>query len=130
MVQDIHETRKPVGLNFAPEKDKNVMYNSVVNKIDISINGKKIKEVNSYIYLRQMVRKDHDEEQELRCRIGLGWTALGKLDSIMQSKCIPLRLKMKVCNECILSVITYGSKTWSLSKKQLQKMVTTQCKME
>ena len=33
-------------------------------------------------------------------------------------------------NECILPVIMYGSETWSLSKTQLQKMVTTQCKME
>ena len=37
---------------------------------------------------------------------------------------------MKVHNECILPVIMYGSKTWSLSKTQLQKIVTTQCRME
>ena len=37
---------------------------------------------------------------------------------------------MKVHNECILLVIMYRSETWSLSKTQLQKMVTTQCKME
>ena len=96
-----------------------VMCNSVVNK-----------EVNGYIYLGQMVTKDHNQEQELRCRIGLGWTTFGKLESIMQNKSIPLRLKMKVHNECILLVIMYGGETWSLSKTQLQKMVTTQCKME
>ena len=62
-------------------------------------------EVNSYIYLRQMVTKDHDQEQELRHRIGLHWTAFCKLDSIMGNKKIPLRLKMKVLNECILLVI-------------------------
>ena len=78
----------------------------------------------------QMVTKDHDQEHELRRRIGLGWTAFGKLDSIMQNKRIPLRLKMKVHNECILPVIMYGSETWSLSKTQLQKIITTQCEME
>ena len=46
-------------------------------------NGRKIEEVNIYIYLGQMVTKDHDQEQELRCRIGLGWATFGKLDSIM-----------------------------------------------
>ena len=106
------------------------MCNSVVNKMDISINGRKIEEVDSYIYLRQMVTKDHDQELELRCRISLGWTAFGKLDSIMWNKSIPLRFKMKVHNEYIHPVITYGSETWSLSKTQLQKMVTTQYKME
>ena len=61
MVQDIHETSKPVGFNMHLGKTK-VMCSSVVNKMDISINGRKIKEVDSYIYLRQMVTKDHDQE--------------------------------------------------------------------
>ena len=129
MVQDIHETSKPVGLNMHLGKTK-VMWNLAFNKTDININGRKIEEVDNYIYLSQMVSKDHDQEQELRCRIGLGWAAFGKLDSIMWNKRIPLRLKTKVHNECILPVIMLGSETWSLSKTQLQKMVTTQCKME
>ena len=129
MVQDIHETSKPVGLNMHLGKTK-VMCNSVVNNTDIVINGRKIEEVDSYICLGQMVTKDQDQEQELRHGIGLGWTTFGKLDSIMQNKSIPLRLKMKVYNECILPVIMYGSETWSLSKTQLQKMVITQCRME
>ena len=107
-----------------------VMCNSAVNKMDISISGGKIEEVDSYIYLGQMVTKDHNQEQELRHRIGLGWTMFGKLDSIMWNKSIPLRLKMKVHNECTLLVITYRSETWSLSKTHLQKMVTTQWKVE
>ena len=129
MVQDIHETSKPVGLNIHLGKTR-VMCSPVLNKTDISINGRKIKKVDSYIYLGQMVTKDHGQEQELRCRIGLGWTAFGKFDSIMQNKSIPLWLKMKVHSECILPVITYGSETMSLSKTQLQKIVTAQCKLE
>ena len=74
MLQDVCETSKPVGLDMHLGKTK-VMCNSVVNKRDISIKGRKIKEVDSYIYLRQMVTKDHDQEQELRCRIHLGCTA-------------------------------------------------------
>ena len=123
MVQDILETSKPVGLNMHLGKTK-VMCNPGVNKTDININGRKIKEVDNYIYLSQT--KDHEQEQELKHRIGLGWTAFGKLDSIMKNKSNPLTLKTKVYNECILPVIMYGSKTWSLSKTQLQKIVTTQ----
>ena len=104
MVQDIHETSKPVGLNMHLGKTK-VACHPVVNKTDINNNGRRSEEVDNYIYLSQMVTKDHDTEQELRCRIDLGWTAFGKLDSIMQNKRIPLRLKMKVQNECILPVI-------------------------
>ena len=42
------------------------MCNPAVNKTDLNINGRKIKEVDNYIYLSQMVTKDHDQEQELR----------------------------------------------------------------
>ena len=82
MVQDIQETSKLVGLNMHLGKTK-VMCNPAVNKTDININRRKIEEVDNYIYLGQMVTIDHDQEQELRHRIGLGWTAFGKLDSIM-----------------------------------------------
>ena len=60
-----------------------IMCNPVVNNTDININGRKIEEVASYIYLGQMMTKAQNQEQELRHRIGLGWTAFGKLDSIM-----------------------------------------------
>ena len=101
MVQHIHETSKSVGLNMHLGKNK-AMCNPAVNKTDININARKIKDMDNYIYLGQMVTKDHDQEQELRHRIGLGWTAFGNLDSIMQNKSISLRLKPKVHNECIL----------------------------
>ena len=41
-----------------------------------------------------------------------------------------MRLKRKALNECILAVMTYGCEIWSLSNTQLEKLVTTQSKME
>ena len=56
MVQDIHGTSKPVGLNMHPGKTK-AMCNPAVNKTDININERKIEEVDNYIYLGQKVTK-------------------------------------------------------------------------
>ena len=61
MLQNIHKTSKPVGLNMHLGMTK-VMCNPAVNKPDININGRKIEEVDNYIYLSQMVTKDHDQE--------------------------------------------------------------------
>ena len=85
MVQDIHETSKPVGLHMHLGKTK-VMCNPAVNKRDININGRKIKEVDNYTYLSQMVTTDHHQEQELRCRMGLGWTALASWTPFYKTK--------------------------------------------
>ena len=129
MLQDIHDISKPVGLTMHLGKTK-IMCNKHVNKDDVIVDGKKIEEVDSYVYLGQMVTKDHDQIQEMKRRIGQGWSAFCKPDNIMRDKNVPMRLKRKVFNECILPVMTYGCETWSLSNTQLEKLVTTQRKME
>ena len=66
----------------------------------------------------------------MKRRIGQGWNAFCKLNNIMRDKNVPMRLKRKALNEWILPVMTYDCETWSLSNTQLQKLVTTQRKME
>ena len=65
----------------------------------------------------------------MKKRIEQGWSAFCKLDNIMRDKNVPMRLKSKAFNECILPVMTYGSETWSLNT-QLEKVVPTQRKIE
>ena len=48
----------------------------------------------------------------------------------MRNRNVPLWIKKKAHDECILPVLTYGSETWSISATKLQKLVTTQRKME
>ena len=42
------------------------MCNKHVNKDDVIVDGKKIKEVDRYIYLGHMVTMDYDQEQEMK----------------------------------------------------------------
>ncbi len=46
----------------------------------------------------------------------MGWSAFGKQNLVMNSN-LPLSLKRKVYNQCILPVLTYGSETWRLTKE-------------
>ena len=43
---------------------------------------------------------------------------------------LPLCLKRKAFNQCILPVLTYGSETWSLTMRQANKLRVVQRKME
>ena len=92
--------------------------------------ARKIEKVDRYVYLRQIVTKDHNQVQETKRRIGQGWSAFCKLDNIMWDKNVPMRLKRKALYECMLPVMKYDCETWSLTNTQLEKMVTTQRKME
>ena len=48
----------------------------------------------------------------------------------MRCNNVPVRLKRKAFNECVLPVMTYGCETWSLINTQLKKLITSQRKME
>ena len=50
MLQDIHDASKSVGLNMHLGKTK-VMCNSAVEKTKVKVEGRQIKDVESYIYL-------------------------------------------------------------------------------
>ena len=74
VLQDIHDISKPVGFKMHLGKTK-VMCKEHANKDDVIVDGKKIEDVNRYVYLGQMVTKDHDQVQEMNRRIGQGWNS-------------------------------------------------------
>ena len=52
-----------------------------------------------------------NKEIEIYRRIALGWQGFGRANSVLTCKPPILSLKHKVYNQCILSVMTYGSET-------------------
>ncbi len=48
----------------------------------------------------------------------------------MNNNNLPLSLKRKVYNQCILPILTYGSETWHLTKEQERKLRSAQRGME
>ncbi len=85
--------------------------------------------VEEYTYLGQMVKANPAHEKEIRRRIGMGWSAFGKQNLVMNSN-LPLSLKRKVYNHCTLPVLTYGSETWRLTKELERKLRSAQRGME
>ncbi len=82
-----------------------------------------------YTYLGQMVSANPAHEKEIRRRIGMGWSAFGKQNLVMNSN-LPHSLKTKVYNQCILPVLTYGLDTWRLTKELERKLRSAQRGME
>ncbi len=92
--------------------------------------GKKtLERVDEYIYLGQTVSTNPVFNREIKRRIGMGWTAFRKHGDIVNSN-LPLSLKRKVCNQCILPVLTYGLEAWHLTNEQEQKLRSAQRGME
>ncbi len=82
-----------------------------------------------YTYLGKTVSANPDHEKEIRRRIGMGWSAFGK-NSLVVSSDLPLSLKRKVYNQCILPVLKYRSETLRLTKGLERKQKSAQRAME
>ena len=105
------------------------MFNNIVRPQQIKIEDEVIEAVDEYIYLGQAIKANPDHSREIKRRIGMGWSAFGKQSSIMKSN-LPLSLKRKVYNQCVLPVIIYGSETWSITKHLERKLRSAQRGME
>ena len=99
-----------------------VMFNDHVNKSTITVDGKIIEEVDSYVYLGKTLTLDGDLLPEIRKRIALSWAAFGKVDNIMRSRKASMKIKRKIHDEYILPVMTYGCETWALNNAMTEKL--------
>ena len=117
-----------VGLKINTTKTE--FMTNLVPSQNLLLQGKEVFQVTSYKYLGHEIRIGRDNQTcEIERRIGLSWAAYGKLKHIFKSE-IPLCLKRKVFDQCILPVMTYGSETSTLTKKSVNKVRVTQRAME
>jgi len=55
----------------------------------------------------------------------MAWSSFGRLLFIFKSK-LPMCLKRKVYNQCVVPVMQYGCETWTLNVQTTQRLRVTQ----
>ncbi|KAH1004409.1 hypothetical protein HUJ05_005225 [Dendroctonus ponderosae] len=89
-----------------------------------------VQQVTSYKYLGHEIRIGRDNQTfEIFRRIGLTWAAFGNFRESFKSE-LPICLKRKLFNQCVLPVMTYGAETLTLTKKSINNIRTTQVAKE
>lgn len=92
----------------------------------VSVVGKYVEQTASYKYLGHEIRLGRNNQIcELPHRIESTWATFGKLNYGFKSD-IPTCLERKIFDGCVLSVITYGAETLTLSKNVKNKVRVTQ----
>lgn len=128
MLRSMYEASLEVGLKINFQKSQ-FMTNLVLSD-NVSVGGTKIEQVMSYKYLGHEIRIGRDNQTcETYRRIGLAWAAFGKLKDVLKAD-IPMSLKRKVYDQCVLPVMTYGAETLTLTKKAICKIRVAQRAME
>ena len=85
----------------------------------ILIENDEIEKVDSYKYLGQtvnIVKMVDNTKEEVHIRIKAGWSCFGRCKDILCDKKLPLILRRRVFNQCVLPTMTYSCETWTTTK--------------
>ena len=105
----VNEESLKIGLKM--HKGKTKFMTNMDTTDNIQINGTEIEKVNNNKYLGQTITMENSTKQDVSNRIKAGWSVFGKYREIFLDKHLPMSLKSKVCNQCVLPAITYGCQT-------------------
>jgi Reverse transcriptase (RNA-dependent DNA polymerase) len=127
MTRELNHASKQVGLKMNIQKTKIMSQENTEPTID----NQQIENVSHYIYLGHNITLGKENQwAEVTRRIALTWAAFGKLTHILKNPDIPINLKRKVYNSCILPVTTYGMETMTLTVKTANRFRVTQRAIE
>lgn len=82
-INDVNRESLKVGLGMNKKKTK-VMFKSRVHFKQIHVQGEAQEVVDKYIYLGQKVQTNTSNEEEIKRRISLSWSAFARLSSILR----------------------------------------------
>ena len=111
------------GLKINTKKTELMKINTTANT-PVTVAGKPIKEVESFVYLGSVVDKQEGTDRDVAARIGKPRGAFVMLKNIWASKAIRTRTKLRIFNSNVKSVLLYGCETWRTTKSMLQKIQT------
>ena len=96
-----------------------VMLNERVITSTFTVDGNVIEKVDRCVYLGKTVTQAGDLLPGIKRRIALGSAAFGKVANIMKCMKASMKIKRKIQNEYVLSVMVYGSEKWALKKAHM-----------
>ena len=77
--------------------------------------------VSDFIFLGSKITADGDCSHELKRRLLLGRKVMTHLDSIFQSRDIPLPTKVRPVKATVFPVVMYGCERWTVKKAERRK---------
>ena len=121
----LDKTSAAFGMEISAEKTKLMTNNVNSVSINVSINGEKLDEVDSFSYLGVVIT-DQGSKPELLSRIAQTTAALARLTTIWSDKHISICSKIRLMCSLVISVLLYACETWTLTADILQKLQATE----
>uniref|UniRef100_A0A914UKY8 Endonuclease-reverse transcriptase n=1 Tax=Plectus sambesii TaxID=2011161 RepID=A0A914UKY8_9BILA len=105
------------------------MRNQHADADSIKVDDDALEEVSSYVCLGQELTMNHDISRELARRQKAAWISFASIREPAISMSDP-KLRAHLFNLTAIPALIYGSETWSLTKKDAEKLAVTERAME
>ena len=127
--QELHETLEAWnglftrhGLTINLEKTELLHIGHQMEEMDIELEGKKLTQGDSFVYLGGAVCGDGKTEREVRRRAHAGANAWRAVGGVMADRRISNRRKSKVMITCVTPACLYGTETLALTELQQKRL--------
>jgi len=122
MLNELNELGKPAGLRINFEKTK-ILSKDIEHAVHLE--GTELEKVGEVIYLGQLISIRNEKWKEVDRRVGVAWKKYWSLKAIFKGP-YGNKQKCQIFNSCVLPALSYGSQTWSLTRKIEKKLNVTQ----
>ncbi|KAH7706674.1 hypothetical protein AAVH_26088 [Aphelenchoides avenae] len=128
-LEELNEQSKAVGLRI--NKDKTEWFEYFQTRERIYLEGEEIRRTSKYVYLGQQLTEDHSANMdgEIGRRRKAAWLSFNNIQEVLK-RMSDSKLRANLFNSTVLPALLYGCETWTLTKRQEDKLSTTERAME
>ena len=112
----VHQYSTNLGLKINIGKTEVQVISRRDIEVKININNTDLKQVEHFVYLGGKISKKGTCTEDIQLRIGKALGAMQSINDILNSKEISRPTKMELYSTLIMSILLYGSETWTLKK--------------
>ena len=123
LIEQVHDASKKFGMEISIPKTKAMIFSREDQlQVNINLDGTPLEQVNRFKYLGVTLTPSNDSTSEIKSRLLLASTALGKLQKVWSDKDVTLSTKLRLVNALIYPVLLYGSEIWTIKKNDMKKL--------
>lgn len=126
MIRKLQEEYEAAGLTINMEKSEYMIVGNEYHEDLVLDNTRRIKGVTTCKYLGIILNNQGSSKDEIKERINKGRKTIRTLNSILWDKTITKENKKRIYTSIVQSIITYGAETWDMTKKNRNKLMTTE----
>ena len=121
LVNRLDQASRIYGLLINIEKTKVMVMGNNINSC-ITVQGNKLDQVDTFLYLGSLITAEGDCEKEIRARLAKGRSIGTSLRQIWRSHGITTSTKLRLLNALVWPVATYGCESWTIKKREEERI--------